>query len=334
MKTMKASCLTLLLGLSLAWALPALAWDAVGHRLTAAVAMNIMSETRRAELLEILAQHPRYRQDFLEAMPGFVRDDPERRAQWLLGQAAYWPDIARGLPEAERLLYNRSTWHYTDGAWVRDSAPLQGNTYVGIDRFPDIPGEAGTTISAQSQVHNVVTALDYNTRVLADPGALAPERAVALCWVLHLMGDIHQPLHTGSLFSSRLFADGDRGGNGIPIAGGDNLHSRWDGALRDEGVAASLPLIMEQLAGFGRLRIMSVESDWSAWMAESRQLLQTVVYSEDMKADIAAADQARRQLDAADLSADYVAQMKRYARQRIGLAGLRLAIWFENELPG
>ena len=68
-------------------------------------------------------------------------------------------------------------------------------------------------------------------------------------------------------------------------------------------------------------------------MNESRQLLRSIVYTDAMRAEIAAADRERRQLRAMDLDADYVEQMQRYSRQRIGLAGLRLAIWFENELP-
>ena len=312
---------------------PALAWDSVGHRLSAAVALNFLDESKTLQLLDILSRHPRYEQDFLDEMPGFVRNNASLQTQWLLGQAAFWPDMARGLPGGLRDRYHRGTWHYTDGAWVRDSAPTQGNSYVGIDAFADIRGEPAAAISSERQVHNVVTALDYNARILADASQPGPKRAVALCWLLHLAADIHQPLHTGSLFSTYVFADGDRGGNGIPTDNGNNLHSRWDRALRDEGIAANLPLILNQVGEVSASRIEGVESDWTVWMNESRQLLRTMVYTEAMKAEIAAADPARREPGESSLSADYVAQMKISARQRIGLAGLRLAIWFENELP-
>jgi len=51
-----------------------------------------------------------------------------------------------------------------------------------------------------------------------------------------------------------------------------------------------------------------------------------------MKQEIAAADRTRRSLTPFTLSADYVSRMQEIARQRIGLAGVRLAIWFENAL--
>ncbi len=325
--------LSLALVLSLLLPRATLAWDSVGHRLTAAVALSYLSDATQAEVLALLEGHPRYREDFLDAMPDLVANDPDRRAQWLLGQAAYWPDIARGLPERAQERYNRPTWHYTDGAWVRGAAPLQGNSYVGVARFADIAGEDQDSVRGEDQVHNVVTALDYNTRLLANADADPAQRAVALCWVLHLMGDIHQPLHTGSLFSADYFSTGDRGGNGIRLDDGGNLHSRWDGALREEGIDDSLPAILQQIEGFSRPRIAGVASDWTSWMSESRQLLQSIVYSDAMKTEIAAADAAGREPSPASLSADYLQQMKHYARQRLGLAGLRIAIWFENELP-
>ena len=312
---------------------PALAWDSVGHRLSAAVALHFIDADTRDALLSILSAHPRYQADFLDAMPAFVdRDDPEQLAQWLLGQAAYWPDIARGLPGAERARYNRPAWHYTEGARVRGDALFQGNVYLGIEPFADVPGPDPATIRDEDDADNVVTALDYNARILTDTDRPGAERAVALCWVLHLVGDIHQPLHTGSLFTATLFASGDRGGNAVPVAD-SNLHALWDRALRDEGVAASLPAILQQVAGFRPPRIAGVESDWTAWMAESRQSLQSAVYSPAIREAILAAERADRPLEPVMLDADYLERMQQIARLRLGLAGLRLAIWFENELP-
>ena len=61
-----------------------------------------------AELMNILRAHPRYQQDFINQIPGFIdRDNQEQVTQWLLGQAAFWPDIARGLPYEERARYHR-----------------------------------------------------------------------------------------------------------------------------------------------------------------------------------------------------------------------------------
>ena len=225
----------LLLAAMTAFGPPALAWDSVGHRVSAAVAVEYFEPGVRERLVAILREHPRFSADFMGQVPDFIDTGNELEFDtWLLGQAAFWPDIARGLPRGERSRYHRGNWHYIDGAWVRGVASAQGNVYVGIDPFPDVAGPAGETIRSEADVDNVVLGLDYNARLLFDPATDAGQRAVALCWVLHLVGDIHQPLHTGSLFSARSFDSGDAGGNGIDTSEG-NLHAVWDRALARTG---------------------------------------------------------------------------------------------------
>ncbi len=312
----------------------ALAWDGVGHRLTAAVALEFINAETRDKLLALLEAHPRYEEDFLNAMPAsMVNADSEAQAAWLLGQAAYWPDIARGIPEPDRERFNRGWWHYTDGAWVRGSSPFQGNIYVDIEPADDIQGSPNDSIRSEEAVSNIVTAIDFNTWVLANPAMADEERAIALCWVLHLFGDIHQPMHTGSLFSKSVFARGDLGGNRIPI-GERNLHGIWDQALRDDGIDASLPVLVQQVSGFSRPKIVGVESDWTQWMSESRQILQSMVYTDAILNATRDADSREAdEIEPTELSDDYISQMKQISQQRLGLAGLRLAIWFENLLP-
>ena len=308
------------------------AWDSTGHRISAAVAMIYLSESTRAHLYELLQQHPRYQQDFIGQMPASVaRGNEAQRLNWLLGQAAFWPDIIRGLPDNERQKYNHANWHYIDGAWVRGQAITQGNSYIGVPRFDDIVGIQASRVRHVSQVNNIMTALDYNTAILADHQNPAAERALALCWVLHLVADIHLPLHVGSLYSANVFQEGDRGGNGIVTKGG-NLHARWDRALHSEGIIPGLQAILEQHAG--QLAALSADqaSDWSLWMNESRQLLLESVYTAQMKTSIAAADQSSKKLPKFTLSDAYLAQMQESARQRLALAGRRLAIWFENNI--
>ncbi|NKB34049.1 MAG: hypothetical protein GKR91_13220 [Pseudomonadales bacterium] len=327
------SIFALLLSSTIFYSVNTLAWDSVGHRLTVAVAVSFLSEEKRQELVSILRSHPRYQDDFLSQIPDFInQNDATELSTWLLGQAAYWPDIARGLPAEARNRYNRPNWHYTDGAWVRGAAQLTGNIYLGVSAAELIQGEAASSIRNERQVHNVVTAIDFNTRVLVDDSQAPAARAVALCWVLHLMGDIHQPLHAGSLFSRALFETGDRGSNGIDTGSRSTLHLDWDRALRDEGISNSLPLILDSIAGYESSQLIGIESDWTAWMAESREILLSVVYTEAMRTAITRADQSGSELGAQSLSSDYINGMKNISRQRLGLAGMRLAIFFENEL--
>ena len=308
---------------------PAAAWDETGHRLSASVALQYLDFDTQRELLTLLQQHPRYQQDFVGQMPTELADaPPERQLGWLLGQAAYWPDIARGFNDSEREKYSRPDWHYIDGAWLRDSANVQGNIYVNRPPAPEIRGADGSAIISERDADNVVTALDYNTRVLADDEAEPAQRAVALCWVLHLIGGIHQPLHSGSLYSAELFATGDRGGNAIRV-GESNLHSVWDRAMRGaDSQSRSLlyAATYEDLSGR--------ESDWTLWLAESREFLVPSVYNDSLLAAITSADNSgAERLPNQSLSDGYVAEMISIASDRLGLAGLRLAIWFQNELP-
>ncbi len=320
--------------LLLIFAAPTHAWDRIGHRITSAVALQFLSKEKGDTLIEILALHPRYQQDFLNQIPEFVdQSNRQELSSWLLGQAAYWPDIARGFSGTERSRFNRPAWHFTDGAWLRGAAQTQGNVYLDRSPSPAIEGESPTSISSESQAHNVVTAIDFNTRVLLDQQESGIARAIALCWVLHLMGDIHQPLHTGSLFTPLLFADGDRGGNGIQTETRSNLHADWDRASSHGGFNENLPLVLNSIAGYADSSIAGLSSDSTVWMAESREILKLVVYSDSIKSAIRDAEKNNNELATQQLSPEYLVGMQGIARQRLGLAGLRLAIFFENELP-
>lgn len=304
-----------------------LAWDSVGHRVSAAVALHYIGEELRSDLLDLLAQHPRYEEDFLQQMPNSITAGTEQeRAVWLLGQAAFWPDIARGLPEADRERYNRANWHYLDGAWLRGQATRQGNTYLGVSPRPDILGSVNA-----DQIDNVMTALDHNSALLADEQAPADQRAVALCWLLHLVADIHQPLHTGSLYSATIFQSGDRGGNGVETDEG-NLHARWDRALRSEGINASFDSILDQHGATLEAMVDTEDGDWSLWLHESRALLLNTVYTEAMKTAILNADNTNETLSAFELDSNYIDTMQYHAGMRLALAGRRLALWFDENL--
>jgi len=81
----------------------------------------------------------------------------------------------------------------------------------------------------------IIAAIASDRRVLANPSASPLDRAEALRFLIHFMGDLHQPLHVTD--------DGDRGGNQRTVyLEGDstNLHKVWDGEiLEHEGVTAA-----------------------------------------------------------------------------------------------
>lgn len=294
------------------------AWDATGHRLGAYLAWEELNEDGRSFWLQTLEGHPRYQQDFINAMPNNIKRLPKsEQERWLFGQAAVWPDLARGFQGRAQQRFHRPDWHWIDGAWVRGEADVQGNVYLDAPSHRDIAGSHN--IHHESGAVNVLTALElahYQLTNEADPAV----RAVALCWLLHLIGDIHQPLHAGGLVSSVLFPDGDRGGNAIRVDDG-NLHSLWDRALRDRG----LMTLFNELQPLLRQFDIVTEFRPERWLNESRAILQTDVYPDSVLNNIRRAERTGNRLGSITLSRRYHEQMQQIATQRIMAAGLRSA---------
>jgi nuclease S1 len=77
----------------------------------------------------------------------------------------------------------------------------------------------------------IVAAIEQERYLLADPAASPEQRAEALRFLIHFMGDLHQPLHTAD--------NGDRGGNqrSVTFLGhATDLHKVWDGEMIDSSV--------------------------------------------------------------------------------------------------
>lgn len=92
--------------------------------------------------------------------------------------------------------------------------------------FVSIPdGETYDDIAKDSQ-GNVISAVNNFIKTMQDPNTTNDKKAEAIKFIIHLVGDVHQPLHVGR-------AD-DRGGNNVEVTFFDrpmNLHALWDTAL-------------------------------------------------------------------------------------------------------
>jgi hypothetical protein len=299
---------------------PLHAWDATGHRLSVYVAYHSLTQTQREYWHDVLQHHPRFDTDFERAMPDAIaaasRDEQTR---WLLGQAAVWPDLARGLPEAIRPRFNQPDWHWIDGAWVRDQAATQGNLYVDTRPLPDIAGAPADNSRFATHASNVLTALE-RARWQLEHETDAAQRAIALCWLLHLIGDIHQPLHTGGLVSATLFPAGDRGGNAIRTRGG-NLHAAWDRALRGPELNDSLTALNRRAVGLAGQQAFTP----TTWLHESRSILLRQVYPSSVIANVRRSEKTDDRLGSTTLSSRYQDNMKQTASIRIAEAGVRIS---------
>ncbi len=122
-----------------------------------------------------------------------------------LAQAATWPDDMRSDPA--------EFWQRTAGPFHYVTVP-QGRTYAQAGAPPE--GDA-------------VVALARFARILRDPNASLEDKRMALRFSIHIIGDLHQPLHAGR--------EGDRGGNNVRVTlfgQQTNLHSVWDSGLIDQ----------------------------------------------------------------------------------------------------
>jgi hypothetical protein len=109
-------------------------------------------------------------------------------------------------------------------SWADDIRPSRRET--GPWHFVDIPiGSAGYDAARDCPDNNCVVAqIDRDQGIIADKSLAQPIRAEALKFLIHFVGDVHQPLHASN--------NNDRGGNEVHvIVGGGkrtNLHAVWD----------------------------------------------------------------------------------------------------------
>jgi S1/P1 Nuclease len=172
--------------------LPALAWNIPGHMLSGAIAYQVLQQENPQtidKVKAVLEKHPWYtnqRQARLQDVP--VAD----HGLVLFIQAARWADDIRSQDKAQ----NRPPWHF-----------------INIPFKPE--GQPASVQTREPEQVNILTAMAENERVVRNEAD--PERkAIALAWLFHLVGDIHQPLHTAQLFTVE-YPHGDRGGNEICV---------------------------------------------------------------------------------------------------------------------
>ena len=259
---------------------------------------------------------------FSSSTPPKGTTDPKAIDRWQIGVAGCWPDIIR------RSAADRPTWHYQLG-----SSLALGNVTP-----PDDPGALPDGATLDTQELYVGQAFDLCRQVFADRSRPDAERAVALCWLCHLVADGHQPCHAGSLYAEGVFPKGDRGGNSIKIGRRGNLHSTWDGLL---GGNASEKNVLRRVAELKadqsaidrvnahREQFSSTPGAWvesSLWLGESRQAAVEHVYTAPVIDPVTITMRGLvKTVEIAELPEAYYQNAGRVARVRAVQAGYRLA---------
>ncbi len=295
---------------------PCWAWSECGHNIIAMLAYDLLSRNDQRQLQTLLASHPRFSQDF--ALPENVAQ-AEDQPRWVMGRAGYWPDIARSQPD-----FNRPNWHFQLGA-----ALVIGQ----VEGVPQTPGPLPEASTLETKELHIAQAVELCRRVLRDRKRSDADRALAVCWLAHLVGDAHQPCHAGSLYAERAFPEGDRGANLIPVKQGRNLHALWDGLMGDQFDAGDIQrrarLIIadeaswnEAAAAASRLKGL----DPLVWLKESADDSVRHVYSPEILAAVdAKARGLTRGVEMVDLPEAYLTNAGKVARVRAAFAAHRLA---------
>ena len=286
---------------------PSPAWNRAGHMVTGAIAFDELqknSPSTIGRVVAILRQHPQYESRWKPQLTGLNEQDQQRLLFML---AARWPDDIRG-----DKAFDNPPWHFINYPYKPKGQP---------DSVPS------------PEPDNIVSAFHQNLAIL---GSTAPDdqKAVALCWIFHLLGDSHQPLHTVLMFTTQ-FPAGDRGGNLIfvqpdpatPMT--QNLHAYWDGILLTDDryePARTLAAMIESEREPTRLKAPA-ESLFEKWTHQSFDLAVSRVYRNG-KLKVSTDKNA-----GAPLPRDYHAVAERVARRQVALAAQRLADLLRTNFP-
>jgi hypothetical protein len=301
------------------------AWSDKGHKMVASIALRQLDQTEREKIHAILKHHPRWQQEFADRMPEDVRTgDSAMQLEWVFQQAAIWPDIAREYKDDVRDQFHRSTWHYINhGTFLHEQEREKFEK-----EFPTGSFEVPVKVEG---ITNVIQALKFTRRALK-PGEKTPdaERAVYVAWIMHLVGDLHQPLHSTSMYSSKVFPTGDRGGNEVALVQRTNLHALWDSfpgtgkvTLKESRDAALTLMINEDFKKLGEAS--RAQLDEETWLKESQRLAQAYVYTDEVLAPLRnyeSIDELKK--NPLGMSKDYMQTGGKVAKQRVVEAGYRL----------
>jgi len=242
------------LGCSLAGSPSARAWGCEGHQIIAYIAEAHLNPRARATALKILAASP-----IDPSLPRWCQP----RATNPFADASTWADDYR-------------TQHPETGPW----------------HFIDIPRGAHQGSLGPYCPHAtgcVVSALEAQIRILTDRHASAHDRADALRFIVHLVGDMHQPLHDvtnddlgGNCVPVEFFGRRPRETNGQYESFSPNLHAIWDVGIIEHFDHGDSPQqtakelqqkFHAQIAVWGKPPI-----NFTAWVWQSHALADSVAY--------------------------------------------------------
>lgn len=313
----QAAVLAVLLAISLGIQ-PAFGWNERGHMSVGYVAYKRLKPATRDRVNALLKLNPKYNEWAAKVDQQRPNASAEDKNLMIFMLATVWADNIKrdraykqdgtqggnrpdGSPDPNRNsgyddLLMHKYWHFIDTPFTTDGTPL-----------PAIP-----TPNAQERI-----ALFRTVLASSSPDEL---KSYDLVWLLHLVGDIHQPLHASTRVSKQD-PDGDAGGNLVELdCNRCELHFFWDDLL---GTQNDLMTVLKGARKLPRPKAALVaKTDEKTWVAESFQEAQQVVYA----SPIGPRDGPYT------LSLEYKKRAGKLAKRRVALAGARLAKLLNEEL--
>ena len=282
---------------------PAHAWGDEGHEVVALIAQHYLDPAVARKVNTILAG-----------------DSTNLTSSTNIDSEATWADKFRDSDRnTTKVHYNETqNWHYVD---LEISSPDLKSACFGEPPLNGAPASNGPAKDC------VVDKINEFAAELKDPATSDAERLYALQFILHFVGDLHQPLHASD--------DNDRGGNGekvkaVPaLASGagsssGNLHGFWDTqfvALQGKTAAAVAGKLIGKITSAQRTRWSSgTPADWAN---ESFAISKANAYA------LLPAPTSPHQYT---LPRSYVTNAKRVVAAQLSKAGVRLAFVLNNAL--
>jgi hypothetical protein len=299
---------------------PAYSWDTFGHMAVAYVAYQQLTPQAKTRVNDLLKLNPKY-SEWVGWVPAGTSQANTDMMVFML--AAQWADEIKG--DSTYSDDGSNNGNTPDGA---TSSQNTGNSDLLKHKYFHF---VDTPFAIDGSALPAIPTPNAQERITLFRGVLASTsddklKSYDLTWLLHLVGDVHQPLHCATRVST-TDPNGDSGGNKVKLkckGCAKELHAFWDDLL---GTGASAQAVITPVIKAAQKLPaadpgLAAKSDEKVWIAESFQAAQQTVY----QPPVAAGD------GPFTLTSAYKNAAKSLAKQRIALAGARLAHLINTEL--
>lgn len=259
-----------------------LAWGANGHRIVAQICYDNLTPGTRAKVEKALGDN-------------------------YLAQVATWPDFIR----AEKNWDFTKPWHYMtiQPDMTVEDVEKDNEAKPGINDVHEAIQLMTAILRGDAAARQQMTEMMRDNKVEPLAGSL---EATALAFLIHFIGDVHQPMHVGK--------NRDLGGNSISVlffGERKNLHSVWDSGIIDQE-----QLSYSEFAAFANIHFRSEKTEceddpMEDWINESvvlRERIYNTLY-----------DNTDRETGLPNLSWDYQHDFLPLVEERLAAAGYRAA---------